>query len=373
MKFALTAEQRALQDSVRGFLADRSPIEHVRRTTESSPGYDTVVWAQLADQLGVHAITIPEEYGGVGFGQVELTVVLEEMGRALLPAPFFGTVVLAANALLTSGDRDAMRDYLPAIASGECIATLAWTEDATDPGFGAVTTRAERSGSDWQLTGAKNHVLDGHIAELVLVVANTDSGLALFAVDGEEDGMIRKQLPTVDTTRPLARLEFTKCRARLVGIAGQAGAGLAATLDLAAVGLAAEQVGGARRCLEMAVEYAKNRQQFGKPIGSFQAIKHKCADVLLEVESAWAAAYYAAWAADKSRSELSAAADIAQAYCSTAYTRAAAENVQIHGGIGFTWEHAAHLYLKRAKSSEFLLGTPRDHRERLARRIGLDY
>lgn len=371
MRFALSDEQLQLRDSVRRLLSDKASTHRLREVTQTPPGYDTDVWAQLTEQLGVHAITIPEQYGGAGFGQLELAVVLEEMGRALLPTPCFGTVVLAANALLNSGDREAMRDLLAPIATGGCLAALAWTEGAGDWGPGASTTRAKRSGIDWALSGHKTHVLDGHLADVVIVVAATDAGLSLFAVNGDDGGLTSRRMPSMDQTRPLSQLDFDNCRARLIGGDGEADRGLARTLDLAATALAAEQVGGARRCLEMAVDYAKSRNQFGQPIGSFQAIKHKCANMLLEIESAWAAAYYAAWVADTGSAEFPAAASIAKSYCSMAYTHAASENVQIHGGIGFTWEHDAHLYLKRAKSSELLLGDPAYHRAQLADRIGL--
>jgi alkylation response protein AidB-like acyl-CoA dehydrogenase len=214
-------------------------------------------------------------------------------------------------------------------------------------------------------------VIDGNNANLVLVAGRTDKGVSLFAVEGGAAGMTATPLATMDQTRKQARLEFTSTPARLVGEEGAAAPVLSRTLDLAAVALAAEQVGGAQRCLDMAVEYAKTRIQFGRPIGSFQAIKHKCADMLLEVESAKSAAYYAGWAAAEDSEELPVVASLAKSYCSEAYFHAAAENIQIHGGIGFTWEHDAHLYFKRAKSSELMLGDPSYHRELLAQRIGI--
>ena len=214
-------------------------------------------------------------------------------------------------------------------------------------------------------------VLDGHVADLVLVVGRTPKGFSLFGVKGDAEGLTRTPLPTMDQTRKQARLEFAGTPAWLIGTEGGAEAGLSKTLDLAAVALAAEQVGGAQRCLDSSVEYAKTRIQFGRPIGSFQAIKHKCADMLLEVESAKSAAYYAGWAAAEDSDELPVVASLAKSYCSEAYFHAAAENIQIHGGIGFTWEHDAHLYFKRAKSSELLFGDPAYHRELLAQRIGI--
>ena len=374
MNFAFSEEQEELRGAVRRFLADKSPEAEVRRLMATEEGYDPAVWRQMADQLGLQGLAVPERHGGAGFGFVELAVVLEEMGAALLCAPFLSSVVLAANALVTSGDEAAMDRWLPGIASGETVAALAVTEDGGRwdlEAAGAVTTTARRTGDGWVLDGHKSFVLDGHVAGLLLVVARSDDGLGLFAVEGDAPGLARRVLPTMDQTRKQARLELAGVPAAAVGEPGGAGPGLARTLDLAAVALAAEQVGGAQRCLDRAVAYAKERIQFGRPIGSFQAIKHKCADLLLEVESARSAAYYGAWAAAEDSDELPVVASLAKAYCSEAYFHAAAENIQIHGGIGFTWEHDAHLYFKRAKSSELLFGDPAYHRELLAQRIGL--
>jgi alkylation response protein AidB-like acyl-CoA dehydrogenase len=371
MNFAFSEEQEELRSSVRRFLEDKSPMTEVRRLMETSEGYDTAVWKQMGEQLGLQAIAIPEEYGGVGFGYVELTVIFEEMGAALLCAPYFSTVALAANALLSCGDESAKKDLLPGIASGETIATLALTEDTGRWDLDGVTLAATGKGGDWKLDGHKMFVIDGHTATLVLVAGRTAKGVSLFAVDADAAGLTRTPLATMDQTRKQARLEFSATPARLVGEEGGAGPALSRTLDLAAVALAAEQVGGGQRCLDMAVDYAKTRIQFGRPIGSFQAIKHKCADMLLEVESAKSAAYYAGWAAAEDSEELPVVASLAKSYCSEAYFHAAAENIQIHGGIGFTWEHDAHLYFKRAKSSELLLGDPSYHRELLAQRIGI--
>jgi alkylation response protein AidB-like acyl-CoA dehydrogenase len=371
MNFAFSEEQDELRKSVRRFLEDKSPETEVRRLMETTEGYDPAVWSQMAEQLGLQSLTIPEAYGGAGFSYVELVVVLEEMGASLLCAPFFATVALGANALLASGDEQAKADLLPGIASGETIATLALTEDSGRWDADGVTLAATRSGETWKLDGHKSFVIDGHVANLVLVVARTAAGLSLFAVEGDAAGLTRTPLATMDQTRKQARLVFEGVEGRLVGSDGGAEPVLSKTLDLAAVALAAEQVGGAQRCLDMSVEYAKTRIQFGRPIGSFQAIKHKCADMLLEVESAKSAAYYAGWAASEDSDELPVVASLAKSYCSEAYFHAAAENIQIHGGIGFTWEHPAHLYFKRAKSSELLLGDPAYHRELLAQRIGI--
>jgi alkylation response protein AidB-like acyl-CoA dehydrogenase len=353
------------------FLQDKSPETEVRRLMATQEGYDPAVWSQMADQLGLQALIIPEEYGGAGFGFVELIVVLEEMGAALLCAPYFSTVALATTALLSSGDEAAKLELLPGIASGETIATLAITEDSGRPELDTVELPATLDGDTWRLTGSKHYVIDGLTASLILVAARTSAGLSLFAVEGDAEGLTRESLATMDQTRKQARLEFDSTPARLVGADGLAGVPLEKALQLAVVALAAEQVGGAQRCLDMAVEYAKNRIQFGRPIGSFQAIKHKCADVLLEVESAKSAAYYAGWAAAEDNDELPLVSSLAKSYCSETYFHAAAENIQIHGGIGFTWEHPAHLYFKRAKSSELLFGDPAYHRELLAQRLGI--
>ena len=371
MNFAFSEEQEELRTAVRRFLQEKSPETEVRRLMETEDGYDPAVWSQMADQLGLQSITVPEEYGGSGFSYVELIVILEEMGSALLCAPYFATVALAANALLTSGDDSAKKDLLPGLASGETIGTLAITEDNGRWDFEGIALQASGSGGSWTLDGHKSFVIDGHMANLILVAARTPAGLSLFAVEGGASGLTRTALPTMDQTRKQARLVFESTPARLIGTDGGAADSLTKTLDLAAVALAAEQVGGAQHCLDSSVDYAKNRIQFGRPIGSFQAIKHKCADMLLEVESAKSAAYYAGWAAAEDSDELPVVASLAKSYCSEAYFHAAAENIQIHGGIGFTWEHDAHLYFKRAKSSELLFGDPAYHRELLAQRIGI--
>ena len=371
MNFAFTEEQEELRKTVRAFLDAKSPESAVREQMETINGVDPAVWNQMGEQMGLQGLHIPEEFGGSGFTQIELGIVLEEMGRSLLCAPFFSTVVLAGNTLLHGGDDAAKKKYLPGIASGETIATLASTEPSGKWDETGITMLATGSGNDWKLTGTKMFVIDGFTANLVLVAARTSKGVSLFAVNGDAKGLIRTPLSTMDQTRKQAKLEFTDVDAELIGVEGKGWDVLSTVFDLAAVALAAEQVGGAQKVLEMAVEYAKVRVQFGRPIGSFQAIKHKCADMLLEVESAKSAAYYGMWCASEMNDELPSVASLAKAYCSEAYFHAAAENIQIHGGIGFTWEHPAHLYFKRAKSSELLFGDPTYHRELLAQRIGI--
>ena len=370
MNFAFSEEQETLREFVRNFLEEKSAEAAVREQMETDEGFDPDVWQQMSEQMGLQSLIVPEEFGGQGFGYVELIVVLEEMGRALLCAPFFSSVVLAANTLIHSGDETAKADLLPKIASGT-IATLAFTEENGKWDESGITMQASESSNGYTLDGSKMYVLDGNTAEIILVAAKTANGVSLFHVDAGADGLTRTSLATMDQTRKQSKLDFSGTPATLIGEEGKGWDTLSTVLDLAAVGLAAEQVGVAQMCLDMAVEYAKVRVQFGRPIGSFQAIKHKCADMLLEVESAKSAAYYAGWCAAEMNDELPSTASLAKAYCSEAYFHSAAENIQIHGGIGFTWEHPAHLYFKRAKSSELLFGDPTYHRELLAQRIGI--
>jgi alkylation response protein AidB-like acyl-CoA dehydrogenase len=376
VNFAFSDEQDQLRDAVRRFMDAKSPSGEVRRLMETVEGYDPAVWSQMAQELGLQSLHIPEEHGGQGFTFVELGIVLEEMGRVLLCAPYFSTVALAANAIMNAGTSDEQGELLPGIAAGDTIAALAFTEPNGRWDAGGITMVAAGSGDSYTLDGTKMFVIDGHVATSIVVVARLagtagEDGISFFVVDGDADGLTRTPLATMDQTRKQARLDFADVRARPLGSPGSGWPALSKTLDQAAVCLSNEMVGGAQKVLDMSVEYAKVRVQFGRPIGSFQAIKHKCADMLLEVESAKSAAYYASWAAAEDNEELPVVASLAKAYCSDAYFHSAAENIQIHGGIGFTWEHDAHLYFKRAKSSEILLGDATYHRELLAQRIGI--
>jgi alkylation response protein AidB-like acyl-CoA dehydrogenase len=375
MILGVTEEQEELRVSVRRFLADRAPITAVRELMETTDGLDVGVWRQAGEQLGLQGIAVPEQYGGAGFSFAEQAIVLEELGAALYGGPYLASAVLAATALLASPDEDARKRYLPGIASGEIIATLAFTEEdgswEPDAIRLAATPAQDTSADGWQLDGGKSFVLDGHTANLILVAARTGDTLSLFAVPAEANGLTSTALPTLDQTRKLARLDFAAVPATLIGSVGDGTAVLSRTLDVAAIAQAAEQLGGAQRALDMAVEYAKVRHQFGRPIGSFQAIKHRCADLLLEVESLRSAVQYAAAAVAEDSAEVPVVAALVKAYASDVYFHVAAENIQIHGGIGFTWEHDAHLYFKRAKASELFLGDASYHREHLATRIGL--
>ena len=366
-----SSEQDELRAVVRRFLAKHATEAAVRRCMATDDGYDTAVWGQLSGEMGLAGLAIPEAYGGAGYGFVELAIVLEEMGRALLCAPFFSTAVLAANVLLLGDDAAARENLLPGIAAGTTIATVAIAEDTGRWDEAGVAATAKLTADGWELSGHKAFVTDGALADVVLVAARSAAGVGIFAVDKGSRGFLAVPVTGIDETRKLARLEFDATPARLLGKDGEGWPVLSGMLDRAAIALAAEQAGGAQMVLDMAVEYAKIRIQFGRPIGSFQAIKHKAADMLLDVESAKSAAYYGAWTVAEGGDDVATVASLAKAYCSEAYSRCAAENIQIHGGIGFTWEHPAHLYFRRAHSTQALLGGPDYHRELLAQRVGV--
>ena len=367
MQFAFTDEQEQLRSTVRRFLADKSPPAEVRRLMETESGYDTEVWRQISGDLGLTAVHVPEACGGQGFSFAELAIIVEEMGRSLLCAPFFSSTVLGATAILETASAAQKEELLPAIAAGERLAALAVAEPSGrwDADGIAATVR------DGKLTGAKSFVIDGHVADLLVVVARDAREMVSFHVaSADSRGIVRRPLEVLDPTRKLARVEFEAVPVTRLGADVDGDRALARVFDLAAVALANEMVGGAQWLLESAVEYAKLRTQFGRAIGSFQAIKHKCADMLLQVELAKSAAYHAAQAAAEDDPELPVLACIAKSAASDAYMHAARECVQIHGGIGFTWDNDTHLWFKRAKSSEVLFGTPSLHRERMMSRMG---
>ncbi len=362
-------ESQALRAAVRKFLTDRSSESEVRRLMATDSGYDPATWSRMAGEMGLQSIAIAEEYGGAGSGFADVLVVLEEMGAALFCGPYFASVVLAANLIEQCGSGADRGRLLPGIADGTCIATVALAEEAGTWDLAAVQCAARRDGDSWVLDGTKAYVLDATIADLILVIARGPDGLGVFAVDPSTSGVVRSASPTLDQTRRLGRVSVAGTRATRLGEGTDASPGIAHVLDLAALGLAAEQAGGARACLDAAVEYAKIRHQFGQPIGSFQAVKHLCADIAVAVEKASAALAYAGLAA--APEEVPVLAPLTAAVCSEAYTFAAGTALQIHGGIGFTWEHPAHLHLKRAFSSNQLLGDPAIRREQLAQRLGL--
>jgi alkylation response protein AidB-like acyl-CoA dehydrogenase len=365
-----TDEHRALRDAVALFLGKRSSEARVRELMASDSGYDASDWRELAD-MGLLGLLVPEEFGGAGAGHVEMGIVMEEMGRALLCAPFFSTAVLATQLLLAADDDSELAAVLPRIAAGELIATVAFAEDSSARVPTRVDTSAAAIGERWTITGQKTFVLDAGSADLLYVLADTDSGPSIFAVEATAPGVTLAALATVDATRKQFRVEFADVTARAVGTPGAGIHVFTTALDRAAVALLSEQAGGAQRSMQMGVDYARTRMQFGRAIGSFQAVKHMCADMLLEAESAISAARHVAYVFDTG-GVAAGAADLAlaQAYCSDAYVFVAATNIQVHGGIGFTWEHPAHLYLRRARTDAQLLGPPTYHRDRYLRLKG---
>nr|WP_239028635.1 acyl-CoA dehydrogenase family protein [Pseudonocardia acidicola] len=345
--------------------------------------WDAELWRVLGTEVGVAGLVVPEELGGSGARIADLAVVAEALGGGLAPVPFFGTVALATSALLVHAGDEVAREVLGRIAAGDTTATLAYCEDPgsweIDEAAAAAATVATREGDAWRVTGRGAFVVDAATADVVLVPARTEAGIGLFEVDGSADGVTRRQSASLDLTRPLGSIELDGAPARLIGAESGAEARLRTALDLALVVLAAEQVGGMQRCLDGAVEYAKQRVQFDRPIGSFQAIKHNLVDVLLKVEMARSAAEAATAAADAYLAEpgeetarrLSVAASLAKSTCSDAFMHTAEETLHVYGGTGFTWEHDAHLHYRRAKASELFLGTAVQHRERLAVGAGL--
>ena len=366
MEFVFSDEHEALRSMVREFCADRSAEADVRRVMAMSEGFDAQVWQALAD-LGLTGLAIPENYGGAGFGPIEVGIVMDEAGAALLCAPYLSSVVLGAGALLAAGDPAANERYLPQLAAGSLRATFALPEnDSAASGIDAAETTA-----GWRLTGEAHHVLDAATAGLLLLVADSPAGPSLFAVEAGAPGVEAAAAQSMDATRRQARLRLADAPAHLVGAVGAAGDVVAAVRGSALALLAAEQVGGAQRALDMAVQYAQLRVQFGRPIGSFQAIKHKCADMLVRVESARSAAYHALWSAADDRPDRSRAAAVAAAYCAQAFYHCAEENILIHGGVGYTWEHPAHLYYKRAVADRVLFGDRAHEREQIAAGLGM--
>lgn len=372
MSLVVTSEQDDLRSTIRRFMELRSPLSRTREVMAQPVPHDRATWAELAGELGVHGIAVPEEYGGSGIDVQTLAHVFEECGRGLLPGPLLATLGLAAPLLGASGDADAQSRYLPGIASGDTVATVAWLP----PGGGwdacggsMLATRDVSAG--WHVSGRATLVLDGASADLCLVLAQAPGGISAFAVDAAGPGVNRAPVRALDPTRGLAGLRLDSVPAVLVGMEGGGRALLDVAIDHACVLLAAEAVGAAQACLDMSVAYAKQREQFGRPIGSFQAIKHKCAEVHVEIEGARSCVRYASWAAGANPAELPAVAPLAKAAAADAFFRAAAENVQIHGGIGFTWEHDAHLFLKRAKASQEMFGGSSSLRLRVADRIGI--
>jgi alkylation response protein AidB-like acyl-CoA dehydrogenase len=366
----ITAEERtALTDALRRLLCDRCAEADVRRAMETAEGYDPELWRELAG-MGVLGLIIEEPYGGVGASCVELERVMEEIGAFLVCGPFVSSAVLAAGLLQALGDEDAKRRLLPGIVNGSVIATAALT--GTRGGWTAddVEAAAEPQGEGWTLVGRASYVTHGQNADVLLAAARAPDGLAIFEVSARAPGVAVKPLPTFDHTLRLAEIGFDGAPALRLASTGPVWAAVQSSIDLALVALAGEQAGGARRVLEMTVDYAKTRVQFGRPIGSFQAVKHMAADLLLETESAISAARHAAGALAGDAPDAKAAISLAAFACADAFAQVAATSIQMHGGIAFTWEHPAHLYLRRARADAQLFGTSAFHRERFLQQIG---
>jgi alkylation response protein AidB-like acyl-CoA dehydrogenase len=378
MDFGFSEEQGMLRKLAHDFLAKEAPMPTVRRMMEDDLGYSVETWRKMSE-LGWMGLIFPQELGGTGLCILDLVVVLEEMGRALMPGPFFSTVMLGGSSLLEGGNDAQKTRYLTPLIAGELKATLAVAEAGGAWDAAAVTATATADAGGFLLNGIKRFVPDAHVADLILVAARTEpskggEGVSLFAVDVPKDGVTVTTLETLDQTRKLCDVKLDQVRVGPDSLLGTRGAGsaiLQRVLDRAKVALCAEMCGGAERVLEMSVEYAKVRVQFDRPIGSFQAIQHKCANMLSLVESAKAATYYGAWAVSNDVPEASLAAAMAKSYASDAYRVVTGEAIQIHGGIGFTWEHDLQLYFRRAKASELTFGDGTFHRARVAELIDL--
>jgi alkylation response protein AidB-like acyl-CoA dehydrogenase len=379
MNFGFNEEQELLRSTARKFFDNECTSETVRKLMESPEGMTPDLWKKLAEQ-GWLGLIVPDEYGGMGLGIVDLVVLMEEMGRAVVPGPFFSTVLLGGLILLEAGTDAQKKAWLPKVAAGEARAALAWMEPSADLGAGGITLGATAKGGGHTLNGTKLFVQDAHTADVIVVAARTatgktsEEGISLFLVPKGSSGMTVTLLPTMDQTRKLCEVTFNDVAVGPEALMGQAGSGwapLARVIDKATVGLCAEMCGGAQKVLDMTVEYAKIRQAFGRPIGSYQGVKHKAADMLVDVENSKSITYYAAWAMDEGVAEGPLAVSMAKAYVSDAYRRVSGAGIQLHGGIGFTWEHDLHLYFKRAKGSEFTFGDATWHRERVAQLVHL--
>jgi alkylation response protein AidB-like acyl-CoA dehydrogenase len=368
MNFAFSDEQEFLRETAREFLQRESPMTRVRELMETDAGFDRELWKKMAE-LGWIGLLIPEEYGGAGLDFVDLVVVLEEMGRSLLPSPFFGNLQ-GTLAVLKAGSDTQRKDILTQVASGERILTLAITEQAGSEAADDLAARAVRDGSVYKISGTKMFVPDAQNADTFVVVARTggpgEHGLSLLLVDGNAAGVSITPLASMDQTRRIAEVRFDETPAELLGAENAGFATWAWVRDRALVALAADAIGGAESVLDASVAYAKERIQFGKPIGVHQAIKHRCADMLIEVESSKSITHYAAWAVAEEIADAELSCAMAKAYTSDAYRHCSAENIQIHGGVGFTWEYDCHLFFKRAKAVEVTYGDATLHRERVA-------
>ena len=373
MNFGFTEEQEFLRSTAREFLEKECPMSMVRELMETESGYRPELWKKMAE-LGWVGLLIPEEYGGAGLSFVDLVVILEEMGRSLLPSPFFGNLQ-GTQAVLLAGTQTQCKEILPAVAAGDRILSFGITEEAGTEEATDIQLRAKKEGTSFRLTGTKLFVPDGQNADTLVVAARTgdagESGISLLLVERQAPGVSVIPLQSMDQTRRIAEIRLDGAAGELLGEENGGWGIWEAVRDAALVALSADAIGGSEKVLEDSVKYAKERVQFGKPIGVHQAIKHKCADMLIEVESSKSITYYAAWALSEGEDETALAAAMAKAYTSDAYRHTSSENIQIHGGVGFTWEYDCHLYFKRAKAVEVTYGNPSGHRERVAQLMNL--
>jgi alkylation response protein AidB-like acyl-CoA dehydrogenase len=374
--FGFSEEQEMLRQSARALLEKECPSTVVRKLMEDERGFDPALWKKMAE-LGWLGLVIPEEYGGGGLSYVDLVLIMEEMGRVVLPSPYIWTMMVA-EAIKRAGSANHKSSLLPKIASGDLIATVAYLEPSAVWSADGVAMTARNEGTGYILEGTKLFVNDGHIADCILVAARTGGngprGITLFALESKRAGIAITRLTTMDQTRKLAEVKFSGVKVDAGDVVGEVGSGwntLSEAIDRGKVMMAGEMMGGAQKVLDMTVDYAKVRVQFGRPIGSFQAVQHKCANMMIEVEGAKSAAYYASWAVSNEVVEAPLAAALAKAAASDAFRRVSAEGIQLHGGIGFTWDHDMHLYFKRAKSSEFTFGDANWNRELVAQGINL--
>lgn len=369
MDFGFSEEQDLLRQSAADFLRNECPMSYVRQMMEDERGYADEVWNKMAE-LGWMGLIVPEAYGGAGLSLVDLVVVLEEMGKVVLPGPFFSTVALGGLCVQAAGSEEQKKALLPGMASGQTTLTLAVLEENARWDEASVNLSAEKNGAGYVLNGVKLFVPDAHVVDHMICAARTSEGVTLFLLDRQQAGLGTRLLKTMDQTRKLCEVTLENVQVgadTLLGAPGQGWACLSRVLNQSKVALSAEMCGGAQQVLDMSVEYAKVREQFGRPIGSFQAIQHKCADMLVQVEGAKSATYYAAWAVSNDAPDAALAAAMAKAYCSDAYRQVTSEGIQVHGGIGFTWEHDLHIYFKRAKGSEVTFGDATWNRELVAR------
>lgn len=377
MHFAFTDEQELIRDAARTFCEEHGTPERVRTAIASPPGYDEASWRAIGGEMGWCGIALPEELGGSGLRAVELAILCEQMGRVLLPSPFFATACLAAPAILAAATPVQRQALLPSIAAGRTRTTLAIADSQGTPGLDGIGSRLTRVRGGLRLDGEAGFVIHADSADLVVVATRSEGsrgaeGVSLLFVTAGQAGIKIEPLNMLDRTRSMSRLRFDGVEIAadtVLGEVGAAGPALAATLARARVALAAEQLGCAEAALELTAEYARTRVQFDRPIGSFQAIKHRLADMMVMTEAARSAVYYAACAVDELPGELEDAASIAASWCSDTCTNCAGNMIQILGGVGFTWEHVAHLYFKRARASSTLLGPPAWQRERIAARL----